>query len=274
MQLNSNNTSKGFLFLGLGKKYIDLVYNLVITLNCNGDLYPKSIVVKEEDIDYAKNLNVFDQILKFTPCELFNTCINDFEKYCTYPRMKFKDYMVYDETIITDGDMLCIYNTNSLWRWLSEQSKDIVMLGFKNDSTWHWGFWGTVCSLNQLHMPHTHGGFFYFRKNSEKVKQFFDFATYAFINYDKIHFRRNEFSSRIDEPCFAYAHAKTELNPTEFTDFPIMTFNLLGSHEIPTKLQTLKNIELSDYIPFVHMFEKLEGENYKQLLKKIIKNES
>jgi hypothetical protein len=64
------------------------------------------------------------------------------------------------------------------------------------------------------------------------------------------------------------------LYPTEFTDFPIMTFNLLGSHEIPTKLQTLKNIELSDYIPFVHMFEKLDGENYKQLFKKITKNES
>lgn len=275
--------SRGYLFLALGKRYIDEVYNLVKTIDINGDTNPKSIVCFKEDGEYAKSLNVFDRIIEFKTCELFNECQNSFEKYCLYPRLNFKNYLVYDETIVLDSDMLCTYQTNSVWDWLSNQSRDIGMLGYNFDPKWHWNNWFNICQLNGFKMPHTHGGFFYFRKDSDILDSFFSYAKEAFLNYDKLHFLKLYRGGRVDEPCFAYAHAKVNLLPIEFTEFPIMTFQLSHEHErkscntmlisdIPTKLQTNSNINvtMNDYIPFIHMFGGKDGDNYINLYNKIM----
>jgi hypothetical protein len=51
-----------------------------------------------------------------------------------------------------------------------------------------------------------------------------------------------------------------------------MTFNYTPDMVIPSKLQTEggQNIELNDYIPFVHMFDKMDGDNFKSLYSKIM----
>jgi hypothetical protein len=51
-----------------------------------------------------------------------------------------------------------------------------------------------------------------------------------------------------------------------------MSFNYDKSIEIPSKLQTEggQNLVMNDYIPFIHMFDKMEGDNFKNLYEKII----
>jgi len=60
--------------------------------------------------------------------------------------------------------------------------------------------------------------------------------------------------------------------PVEFDEYPVMTFNYEPTVEIPSKLQTEsgQNIEMSNYIPFIHMFDKMEGNNFMNLYNKII----
>jgi hypothetical protein len=263
--------TKGYLFLALGKFYIDEVYNLVLTINKHNDNKPKSIVVLKEDLEYANSLNVFDRVLEFQISELYNICTTEFEKYGSCPKLKIKDYLIYDETIVLDSDVLCICNTESLWDWLSTQSKDIVMLGFESDPEWHWGNWGKVCESNGFEMPHTHSGFFYLRKNSNLIEPFFRYATEAFLTYEKLHFLKWFRGGKAEEPCFAYAHAKINLKPVDYREFPVMTFNLTKDQTIPTMLQATTGAILDGYIPFVHMFEKKDGENYKDIFERITK---
>jgi hypothetical protein len=60
--------------------------------------------------------------------------------------------------------------------------------------------------------------------------------------------------------------------PVDFEEFPVMTFNYTPDVEVPSKLQTeggrYKNLD--DYIPFVHMFDKMEGENFLHLYKRVM----
>ena len=66
--------------------------------------------------------------------------------------------------------------------------------------------------------------------------------------------------------------ALKDMLPLDFVKYPIITFNLPGDTIFPTKLQTVNNLNTNckEYIPFVHMFEKSEGDNYKQILNKLL----
>jgi len=51
-----------------------------------------------------------------------------------------------------------------------------------------------------------------------------------------------------------------------------MSFNYTPDIQIPSKLQTEggQNVEMTDYIPFIHMFDKMGGENFTALYNKIM----
>jgi hypothetical protein len=70
-----------------------------------------------------------------------------------------------------------------------------------------------------------------------------------------------------DEIVFALAHSQLNIDPIEFDDIPIMTFNYTPNVELPSKLQTRNGKQLSDYIPFVHMYDR---SHMKTLYDKII----
>jgi hypothetical protein len=72
----------------------------------------------------------------------------------------------------------------------------------------------------------------------------------------------------VDEIIFAIAHSHFDMNPIPFDAFPVMSFNYDKSIEIPSKLQTEggQNLVMNDYIPFIHMFDKMEGDNFKNIL--------
>jgi hypothetical protein len=94
----------------------------------------------------------------------------------------------------------------------------------------------------------------------------------VFYRYDEYKCRRAFRGGRVDEIIFAIAHSYFNMDPVPFDEVPAMTFNYTPDMVIPSKLQTEggQNIDLYDYIPFVHMFDKMDGDNFKSLYSKIM----
>ena len=264
--------SQGYFFIALGKYYIDECLLLVNTIRKNGDIRPVSLLIHREDEEYARSKNTFDKMVYFEPDdELWRDSTTGFEKFCLYPRINFEKYLPYEHNIIVDSDVLCQYNPNKLWNFLTDQPKSVVMLGRHDDPNWHWGTIREVSAAYGKHVPHTHGGFFYLRKN-EFLNEFFSYCREVFYRYDEYRCKRFFRGGRVDEIIFAIAHANFDMMPLEFDEYPVMTFNYTPIIQIPSKLQTEgdQNIELMDYIPFVHMFDKMTGDNFKSLYEKIM----
>ena len=185
--------------------------------------------------------------------------------------MNLPDYLPYNETIIVDSDVLCQFSTDYIWWYLSNRTTPISMTGRIFDPNWHWGQIQTVSSIFGKQIPHVHGGFFYLRKDPF-LDEFFQYCREVFWKYDEYGCKRWYQNGRVDEIIFAIAHSHFNMKPIEFDDFPIMTFNYTPDMKIPSKLQTEggQNIEMNNYIPFVHMFDKMDGSNFQTLYKKIM----
>jgi hypothetical protein len=264
--------NQGYFLIALGKQYIDECVKLVETIRKQGDARPVALLIHPEDGLYASEKNMFQDFVQFLPNDdLWKANETGFEKYCLYPRINFEKYLPYEENIIVDSDVLCQYNPDELWNYLSNQSLPIRMLGRKNDPNWHWGSIGEVSNAYGKNVPHVHGGFFYLRKNSF-LEQFFDYCKDVFYRYDEFKCKRAFRGGRVDEIIFAISHANFNMDPVEFDDVPAMTFNYTPDISIPSKLQTEggQNVELKDYIPFVHMFDKMGGTNFENLYNKIM----
>jgi len=266
--------TQGYFFIALGKRFILESYLLSNTLRVVGDNKPISILIHQEDLEFAKSFNSFDNFVFFEPKGMiWKQCNTSFERNCLYPRLHLLDYLPYDETIITDTDMLCQYNPQHVWSYMGNKKMPIVMLGRINDPNWHWGKIDKVSKSFGKHVPHVHGGFFYINKNQFN-SQFFNFAKEIFFKYDDYSCLRAYGGGRVDEIIFAICHSYFDIMPLEFDEYPVMTFNYDYNIEIPSKLQTenKQNVYLENYIPFIHMFEKMEGVNFKALYSKIIKS--
>ena len=269
--------TQGYLFITLGKEYIDECTYLVNTMRKNGDNRPVTLWIHAQDEEYARALNMFDGFIHFDNSldnKIWQECQTSFEKYCLYPRLFFDKVLPYDETIITDTDMLCQYSTESMWDKLHKQKLNVRMLGRKYDYKWHWGTILEVSKAYGKHVSHVHGGFFYLRR-SDFTNKFFTYCREVFFKYDQYKCKRAFRGGRVDEIIFAISHSHFDLAPIEFDDIPIMTFNYSKNIKIPSKLQTEgnQNEELSDYIPFVHMFDKSVGIKFRNLYGKIMNYE-
>lgn len=265
--------SQGYLLLALGKKYIKECSYLANTIRKNNDNRPISLLIHPEDEEYAKSFGIYDKLVSFIPNDnLWEECNKtSFEKYCLYPRLRFNQYLQYDETIIVDSDVLCQFNTEHVWTYLTHQSYPIKMLGRHFDLNWHWGTIREVIEAYGKHIPHTHGGFFYFRKHPF-LKEFFNYCEKIFYKYDEYKCKRFYQGGRVDEIIFAIAHSKFNLWPIPFDEYPIMSFEYTPEMEIPSKIQTEggQNFILSGYPPFIHMFDKMDGEHFKSLYDRIM----
>lgn len=264
--------SQGYLLIALGRKYIDECVFLAKTLRMQDDFRPISLLIHKEDEGYALSKSKFDKLIHFNPQgDIWDDCQNNFEKYCLYPRLYFPDYLPYYETIIVDSDVLCQYYTGYIWDYLSNRTLPIAMTGRLYDPKWHWGTIQNVSNKFGRSVPHTHGGFFYLR-SEPFLDEFFKYCRSIFWAYDDLGCKRWYQNGRVDEIIFAIAHANYDMRPIEFDDFPIMSFNYTPDMQIPSRLQTEggQNIQMNNYIPFIHMFDKMEGENFQTLYKKIM----
>lgn len=264
--------TQGYLLIALGRQYIHESKLFLDTLRKVGDTRPVSLLIHPDDTEYAQSLNVFDRLILFTPNnQIWNDCTTSFEKYCLYPRLHLMGYLVYDETIVVDSDVLVQSNPEHVWNYLSNQPIPVRMLGRVNDPSWHWGHIDDVSAAYKKKVPHVHGGFFYLR-NTVQIDGFFNYAMEVFYRYDEYHCQRAFRGGKVDEILFAITHAYFNLNPIEFDEYPIMTFNYMPFLMIPSKLQTEggQNKLMQDYPPFVHMFDKMQSNSFKILYGKIM----
>ena len=267
--------NQGYFYLCLGKFYIIEASNLVDTIKVHDKHRKHGILVNSEDYDFAVNTKKFDiVIINDYSNELYSYAKTSFEKYCLVPRLLFPTFLPFEESIIIDSDVLCIWNTSEMWKIFSEFGQDLCMCGYEHDSSWHWGHIDEISKSYGKIIPHTHGGIFFIRK-TQKLNKFFDDAINFFHNYEKIGFLKIFRNGRVDEPIFAIAMAENNMVPIDFIKHQIMTFNLNSECELPCKIQTEgnQNIKCDKNFPFVHMFEKMDGYNYKMLLSRILKNE-
>lgn len=266
--------SESYLFLCFGRSYILDCRDTIKTLRCCGDSRPANIVTLPEDYLFAKTFNIFNKILTFDikNHELFNFCKTNFEKFCLLPRLELYKFLTTDYTTVLDTDILCSYNTDKAWDFLINKKQDLIMLGSKNNPSWHWGNWGEVCSKIGIKPQETHGGLFFLSK-TKKLEKIFNDAKKCFLNYDELGMLRLYQNGAVGEPCFSYAFSQNEFEPVDFSEFPIMTFNLSLTDDLPTKKmnEVRQSRIMEDYIPFIHMFEKNQGENFLAIKEKIIK---
>lgn len=270
--------SQGYFLIGLGEKYIVENFYLVNTIRKQNDRRPVSILVKEEDYISAKRSNVFDDIITYEPDKndpVFKDCNNPFEIFCVYVRINMNKYCIYDETINLDSDVLCQYSTDSLWNFLGKREECVANLGNKiADPNWHWGQVGSINKNLNRTLPSMHAGFNYIRKG-EKSDKFFELSRDIFLKYDSYGFKRFFRGSRTEEAIFSLAYSMMNISPIGYTEYPIMTFNYKMNEILPSNKQVLLDendrvVLMEDYIPFIHMFEKMEGINYQELYKQIM----
>lgn len=265
--------NQSYLFLCFGRSYILDSQDVIDTLRACGDHKPVNIVVLPEDFQFAKESGFFDYVhsLDIFNHELFPFCQTSFEKFCLLPRLELYKFLTTEYTIVLDVDVLCSYNTNKIWDFLIQKNQDLIMLGSKNNPAWHWGYWGEICSQINIIPQETHGGLF-FLKNTKNLKKIFEDAKECFLNYDNLGMLRFYQNGAVDEPCFSYAFSKNGLEAVEFSEFPIMTFNLTSEDDMPTRKMTeaRQSKLMDDFIPFIHMFEKNNGKNFLTIKEKII----
>jgi hypothetical protein len=267
--------TEGYLFLCLGKSYIDDALDLIETLRAHLDLRPVDIVVLPEDEDYAVGKQMFAHIIVFDLKNdpLLPSCMTRFERFCLVPRLRLNNFIKYHFTLVLDVDVLCMFETELAWKYLKEINQGVTMLGSTSNPKWHWGFWQEVCSNLCINCYETHGGLFFINIGYKaEFENVLEYAEECFKNYDRFGMKKMYQDGRVDEPCFAYAFNKVGYKPVNFSDFPIMTFNLKSRDEIPSKKLTeeFQACFMQGFIPFVHMFCKNKTREFKRLKKNIL----
>jgi hypothetical protein len=271
--MNGTNNMESYLLLGFGRSYIDDCKDLIETLRHFNDNRPINIVVLPSDVTYAQSLSLFDRVMSFDIHNhpLYPICGTKFERFGLLPRLELYKFLHTEYTIVLDTDILCSYYTNNMWNFLKTKKQELIMLGSKNNSVWHWGHWGKITSKINIQPQETHGGLFFLNK-STKLQSIFEDVKYCFLNYDKLGMLRLYQGGAVDECCFSYAFSKHKLSPVEFAEYPIMTFDIDPKEDIPTKNMT-ENIQkriMDNYIPFIHMFQKNHSYNFKTVKQKIL----
>ena len=275
---NPDLAQEGYLFLAFGESYIQDACDVIETLRANKDFRSTDIVVLPEHYELAHKKFKFNNIITFDPKQdkLYNNCTTSFEKNCLLPRLRFSQFIKYQYTMVLDTDVLCCYNTDNVWNFFKKQNQGVTMIGSKHNPFWHWGCWEKICESLQIKCYETHGGLFFFNKNFlDQIKETLKWAEHSFLNFDKFGFKRFYQGGAVDEPCFAYAFNLTNQVPVNFNEFSIMTFNLNSNDEIPTQMMTeqFQYCKMSEYIPYIHMFEKNQGSNFRTLYNKILEND-
>lgn len=270
---------EGYFFIGLGQKYINECFNLALTIKKQKDYRQIGILINEEDYEYTKSKNIFNHfvIFKSFDDDIRPLCKNYFEKNCLYPRLYLPEYTPFNKSIILDSDILCQSNPESIWEYVKQKEYPVQMTGFIDDRNWQCGKINEVEKAFGKHIPCVHGGFFYINKKNYKTQEFFKFCRSLIFKYDEYKCPRGYPNFMVDEILFAITHSEFNISPIEFTEYPIITFNYTKDITIPSNIQTCtKNnnpISLKNYIPFIHMFDKLHGENYNYILQQILNHE-
>lgn len=263
--------SRGYLFYAIGDYWLDEAINLSKSIRKFGnDNYPISLVVKEDGIERANNTELFDKLIILNEeSELFTKTKLNHEKYGVIASFFMFDIAPYDETMIIDTDVLCTYDTKIAWEKLTSKDQCFTPVGRNVSPDWHFGHNKELVQSLGFNIPETHNGCQMIKPNHSDVPKFVEHLLYSWDNYDKLGFQRKFRGGACQEINFGYASGKMNYEVIEFSEEPVMTFNIGLDTKIPTRIQTLDNSELYDNIPFIHMF-KPHRNTYLELVKRLL----
>jgi hypothetical protein len=263
--------SRGYLFYAIGDYWLDEAINLSKSIRKFGnDNYPISLVIKEASIKKAQDIDLFDNLIILNEQnELFKSTDLNHEKYGIIASFFMFDIAPYDETMIIDTDVLCTSDTKIAWEKLTSKEQCFTSIGKTISPEWHFGHNQKLCESLGFNIPETHNGCQVIKPKHKDVPKFVEHLLISWNNYDKLGFKRKFRGGACQEINFGYASGKMNYEVIEFSEEPIMTFNIGLDTKLPTRIQTLNNSEMYGDIPFIHMF-KAYRDTYLELVKRLL----
>ena len=250
--------SRGYLFYAIGDYFLDEAINLAKSIRKYGeDNYPISLVVNESGATRANETDLFDKLLVFDETsELLKSTKLPHEKYGVLASFEMAHHAPYDETMVTDTDVLCTSSTKPAWDAMTSLDQAFTMVGRNLSPDWHFGHCHAISKKHGYNFPETHAGCTLVKRNHKDVDKFVELLLYAWNNYNELGFKRYFRGGRCQEIHFSYAFANLDYKVIEFGEHPVMTFNYKPDIKLPNNKQLIEgNKELYDNIPFVHMFK-------------------
>lgn len=268
--------NRGYFFVAFGKQYIEEVKMLVNTLRKVGDTLPISVLTSNEDFDYCKSLNIFDEIIVYDfNNELSLSAKTAFEKYGAIPKILMLKLTPYDESIFVDSDTLCQYNPENVWNLMRQKNQAVCTIGLEYSPDWHFGFNHIVSENLGKNVPETHTGIVYWNKNNSDFDKFYDTLINVWNTYDSYKLLKQFRGGRVEEPVYAVTFALMNYLPIDGTKYAIMTHNYHSEIKLPSNIITggiMYNIltKLDSPIPFIHMFKDNRGAHYEIIYNKLM----
>ena len=228
--------AEGYFLMGFGEKYIDESQKMVETLKKFDDLRPVALMTHKENIKYAEDKRIFNDVICVDVNDIKDS--NSHNSFCVRPRVYMPKYMPYEKVISLDSDMICLHNPQHAWDFFNNTDQPFMCCGFDYEKCWHWGRVDQVIQTVGKKIPSIHGGVLYFNKNHIHFNTFYEYTKDALNNYDEYNCMRSFRGGMTDEVIFSIAMAKLNIKPLHYEKFPIVSFNLPITIELPCYVQS------------------------------------
>jgi hypothetical protein len=265
--------TRGYLLISFGKAYIHEAVNLSKLLNKFGNKYPISIICSKDDFDYVKSFCIFDDIISFDfDNELSKNDETGFEKYGGTPKILIPDYLIYDETIFLDTDMLVQTNPENVWKYMKEINQCCVATGGPQyEGNQMVDILSEKLNIEKNKIFALHSGILFYDKTHPDFDKFSENLKFFWKNYNEYGLMIDAFrGGKADEHALIAASASLGYVPINPLESSIITHNYHSDIELPSKIVTggiRYNVQaILEYPPpFIHMF-RANGENHYEIL--------
>ena len=240
------NLNEGYFVMGFGKKYIDECEKIIETLRVFDSHRPVALMTHRNDKKYVNTKRIFDDVIYVDEEDIKDDNIHN--SFCVKSRIHMPKYMPYDKIISLDSDMVCIHNPQHAWDFFNKTEKPFMCCGYNYEKCWHWGKVDNIIKKIGKNIPSIHGGVLYFNKTHKDFNIFYDYSKDALNNYDNYNCLRSFRGGMTDEVIFSIAMAKLDILPLNYEKYPIVSFNLPISIELPAFIQSREGEDTKKHI--------------------------
>lgn len=215
--------SNGIITIAIGKKYVSQAKYLAYSCMLNSPHTLRAVITNMPDT----LTNFFDFIIPY------NDKDNPFSL-----KTRIYDLSPFENTLYLDADSLVFHPIDGYWNYLNDQN--YVYEGAKlTAGDWYFDIEKARNLINAEWIPKFNSGMLLFRK-SEAAEKVFNTANYYFFNHREENIDIPLFRKKFipDEPAFAIALAKQNIEPTE--DYGRFSRTLIGAKHI--RLNCVKRI--------------------------------
>ena len=250
---------EGYMLMGFGIKYIDECVKMIETLKIFDNKRPVALLTYENDRIYIENnITIFNDIIYIDENDIKDE--NNHNSFCVKPRIHMPKYIPYNKIISLDSDIICLYDPQNAWDFFNNTNKPFMCSGYDYEECWHWGKVNNIIKILGKQIPSIHGGVLYFNKKHYQFDTFYKYCIDALNNYDNYGCVRLFRGGMTDEVIFSIAMAKLDILPLHYINYPIVSFNLPNTINIPCYIHSREGENYNTYIKinyptiFNHLF--------------------